>query len=70
MINYELPRQAWVTIKIYDILGRSVSTLFEGSQEAGCQSVIWDAGDVSSGIYLYKLQAGDYIETRKMLLIK
>ena len=70
MIKYELPAQSQVTITIYDILGRMVSTLEDAVQPAGYHELIWNAEDLSSGVYFYKLQAGDYVETRKMMLIK
>jgi parallel beta-helix repeat protein len=70
MIKYELPTQSRVKIDIYDILGRRVATLEDAVEPAGYHQLIWNAEGVSSGVYLYKLQAGDYIETRKMMLIK
>lgn len=70
IIKYELPHQSLVTIEVYDILGRRVSNIHDGLQPEGYHQVIWDAEDISSGIYFYKLQAGNYIETKKMMLIK
>ncbi len=58
------------TIDIYDILGRKVASLTDRQQPAGYHQVLWHADDLSSGIYFYKLQAGNYIETKKMLLLK
>ena len=69
-IEYVLPEQTNVTIAIYDILGRNVLTLLEENQWAGYHSVTWNAHDFSSGIYFYRLQADDYIESRRMLLLK
>ncbi|MCP4580458.1 MAG: T9SS type A sorting domain-containing protein [candidate division Zixibacteria bacterium] len=69
-IKYELPNQARVTIDIYDILGRKVTTLIDRQQQAGYHQAIWQADDFSSGMYFYKIQAGDYIESKKMLLLK
>jgi hypothetical protein len=74
-IAYYLPRDCHVRVIIYNILGQAVKTLFEGHQGAGLQTLIWngrdDAGvELSSGVYLYRLQADDFIETRKMMLIK
>ncbi|MCP4582131.1 MAG: T9SS type A sorting domain-containing protein [candidate division Zixibacteria bacterium] len=68
-INYQLPRSADVTIEIFDLLGRRVTTLVNEQLLAGSYHVIWHADNISSGIYFYKLRAGDYIETRKMLLV-
>ncbi|MCP4582128.1 MAG: T9SS type A sorting domain-containing protein [candidate division Zixibacteria bacterium] len=69
-IKYELPHQSQVTIDIYDILGRRVTSLVDNRQSAGYHQAIWQADDFSSGMYFYKLQAGDYTETKKMLMLK
>ena len=70
VIRYSLPEPSDVVIEIYDILGRRVETLVNEEQPAGYHQIIWDAEDASSGMYFYRIQAGDYIDTRKMLLIK
>ncbi len=70
MIKYNLPEQSDVTIEIYDILGRRVETLVQSEQQAGYHQVVWDAEDASSGIYFYRIQAGDFVETRRMLLLR
>jgi hypothetical protein len=69
-IEYALPRESDVTIEIYDILGRRVETLVQGQQQAGYHQVVWDAGSRSSGLYFYRVEAGKYTETRKMVLLK
>jgi len=74
-LRYDLPEQANVNIIIYDMLGRQVRTLLNQTQDAGFKSVIWDATNnqgvpVSAGVYLYKIQAGEYISTKKMVLLK
>ncbi len=69
-IRYNLPKTSDVAIDIYDLLGRKVQTLYNGAQPAGLHSVIWNADRFSSGMYFYKIQAEDYIETKKMLLLK
>jgi len=74
-LRYDLPEQATVNIIIYDMLGRQVKTLINQTQEAGYKSVIWNATNdygkpVSAGIYLYQIQAGEYISTKKMVLLK
>jgi len=69
-IRYNLSIPADITIDIYDILGRKVETLISIKQPAGEHQVIWDAMDKSSGMYFYKLQAGNYSEAKKMLLLK
>jgi len=70
VISYSLPFSANVTIDIYDILGRHVESLLNVQQTMGNHQVIWEADDFSSGVYFYKLQAGDYTETKKMVLLK
>ena len=75
VLKYDLPQRADVTLTIYDILGRQVRTLVSGIEEPGFRSVIWDATDdlgrhVGAGVYLYQIQAGDFTQTRKMLLLR
>ncbi|MCX7877142.1 MAG: choice-of-anchor B family protein [Ignavibacteria bacterium] len=69
-IEYELPRNAYITIKIYDIKGSEVSVLVDDYKRAGRYSVNYDASDLSSGIYIYTLQSGSYRISRKMILAK
>ncbi|NIR63496.1 MAG: T9SS type A sorting domain-containing protein, partial [Aliifodinibius sp.] len=74
-IRYSLPKSAHVTLKIYNSVGQEVKTLVDQSQSAGFKSVQWDATNragqtVSSGIYLYKIQAGDFVQIRKMVLLR
>jgi len=70
IIHYNLPEPSQVTIDIYNILGRRVETLVNRQQQVGYHQAIWNAVGFSSGVYFYKIQAGDYTETRKMLLLK
>ena len=74
-LRYDLPEQTHVNITVYDMLGRQVKTLINHTQDAGYRSVIWNAINdygkpVSAGIYLYQIQAGEYISTKKMVLLK
>ena len=74
-LRYDLPENGHVNITIYDMLGREVKTLINQTQDAGYRSIIWDATNdygkpVSAGIYLYQIQAGKYINTKKMVLLK
>jgi hypothetical protein len=69
-IGYELPHEADVSIEIFDIAGRRVDAIHAGKQAAGRHSASWDANGFSSGVYLYRLKAGEYSETRKALLLK
>jgi len=59
-----------VSIDFFDILGRKIGTLAEGIKQAGEHQAIWDAIDQSSGIYFYRIKAGDKIETKRMMLLK
>ena len=69
-IRYGLPENAYVTIEVYDLLGRCVDVLVNEHQKAGYHMATWKAEDQTSGSYLYKIQAGDFIETKKMMLVK
>ncbi len=69
-IRYSTTKPSKVSIEIYDILGRKMNTLLNKQQPAGYHQAIWSADDFSSGIYFYQIKAGDYIETRKMVLMK
>ena len=69
-IGYDLSRKSYVKLCIYDILGRQVQTMYDGQQTAGYHQVTWNGEIFPSGMYFYKLQAGDYSETKKMILIK
>jgi hypothetical protein len=70
VISYQLPVTSDVTLKVYDILGREVATLVDEMKSAGSCEVKFDASKLSSGIYFYKIQAGSYTETRKLVLMK
>lgn len=70
VINWQLPVNSHVTLKIYDILGKEVVTLVDEIKEAGSYSVRFNASNLPSGRYLYKLEAGSFVESKKMLLIK
>jgi hypothetical protein len=74
-LHYDLPENSFVNITIYDMLGRKIKTLINETQDASYRSIIWDATDnngepVSAGIYLYQIQAGEYMQTKKMVLLK
>ena len=68
-INYSIPKESFVTIKVFDSLGRLVKTIVNETKRAGNYSVAFDADKLASGIYYYQLKAENYIETRKMTLI-
>jgi carboxypeptidase T len=70
VINYQIKNQENVSIKIYDMLGKVVMTLVNENQSAGNYSVSFDGSRLSSGLYYYKLQSGEFSDTKKMLLVK
>ena len=70
VISFRLAVNSFTSIKIYDILGREITTLVNEMLSPGTYEVEWNAGNYSSGVYYYKLSAGEYKETRKMILIK
>jgi len=69
-IRYELPKASYVTLKIYNVLGQEVATLVNEEKPAGNYEVNFNASNLSSGVYFYKIKAGSYVETKKMNLIK
>jgi len=69
-IGYDLATAGNVTLKIYDISGRLVETLVDEHQDAGSYNLTWDASDISSGVYFYKLSTADYSCTKKMNLLR
>ncbi len=69
-IKYQIPSTSYIKLIIYDILGREVKKLVNNKQEAGIYQVEWDASNFSSSIYFYKLVAGDFIDSKKIVLLK
>lgn len=69
-INYSIPKQSYVTLNIYDELGRIVSELVNELQSPGIYEINFNGSNLASGAYFYRIQAGDFVETKKMLLIK
>jgi hypothetical protein len=69
-ISYELPSRSFVSLKMFDVLGREVATLVNEEKPAGTYSVTWDARNVASGMYFYRLQAGSFTDTKKLILMK
>ncbi len=70
VIQYQLTGVVHVTLRVYDVLGREVATLVNGSETPGIHEVTFDAGSLPSGVYFYRLTAGNHIATKKMLVIK
>ena len=69
-IKYSLTKESQVSLKVFDILGREVETLVNLNQKAGSYAVNFNASKLASGVYIYRLQAGDFIQSMKMMLIK
>lgn len=70
IIRYELPIASRVTLEVFDVLGRRVSTLVDAQQAAGRHEVLFDASSLSSGQYLVRIQAGSFVEVRAITLMK
>lgn len=70
IISYQLPLKIHITLEVYDLLGRKVETLVDKDESAGYKTVTFDASTLPSGIYFYRLEAGAYYETKKLLLLK
>ena len=69
-IEYSIPKTSFVTLKVYDILGREVVMLVNEEKSVGNYKAEFNGSNLSSGIYFYKLQAGDYTSVKKMVLLK
>ena len=70
VISYQIPVNTYVTLKVYDMLGREVKTLVNERQTAGTHLVTFDAGNLASGVYFYRMQAGSFVQTKKLILMK
>jgi hypothetical protein len=69
-IRFGLPTESTISITIYNILGAEVMTIFTGFRRAGYHEVVFNAGSLPSGMYVYQLRAGEFIQTKKMVLLK
>jgi ligand-binding sensor domain-containing protein len=69
-IQYSLLNRSKVTLKVYDILGNELKTLVNEEKDQGVYTINFDANNLASGLYLYRLQAGDFVQTKKMILMK
>lgn len=69
-ISFEIPSSAQVTLKVFDLFGREVATLVNEDMTPGNHEAVWDAGGVASGVYFSRIQAGGFVQTRRMLLLK
>jgi hypothetical protein len=69
-LEFSIPTKCRVVLEVFNILGQSVARLVDGEQAAGTYRTTFDASKLSSGVYLYQLKAGDFVQARKMLLVK
>jgi hypothetical protein len=69
-IRYHVPKRTYVTLKIHDVMGREVAKLVNGEQDAGAYDIVWDAQGLTSGVYYYRISAGDFTSVRKLILMK
>ncbi len=69
-IRYQLPVASEVKLEVYDVLGKKVATLVSERQAAGYYQYVWNADGLTSGVYFYRLQAGTFTQTKKMILVK
>ena len=69
-LNFTLPIEVELSITVYNLQGREVSTLIDGNMNAGYHSVVWNADSHSSGVYFVKMVAGNYVNTQKLMLVK
>jgi hypothetical protein len=69
-IEYSLPADEFVNLTVYDVLGNTITTLVNEKKQTGSYEVIFDASDLSSGVFFYKLTAGEYVNIKKMVVIR
>lgn len=69
-IEYQLPKDTRVVLKVYNLLGQEVATLMDGNQKAGYYTARWNAQNFATGVYIYRLYSKDFVQTKKMLLLK
>ena len=70
IIRYDVQKRSYVTLMVYNLLGQNVTQLVDQEKEAGYHEITFNASHLPSGLYIYRLQAGEYVESRKMLLLK
>lgn len=70
VINYQIPEKSRVSLKVYNLLGREVATLFQGIRRPGNYEATFNGSGLASGVYFYELRSADFVETKKLLLLK
>ena len=69
-IEFALPKSAFVTLKVFNLLGEEVATLIAEQRSAGLHKLNWDARGLASGVYLYRLEAGSFRQSKKLILMR
>ena len=69
-VHYEVPQATYVKITVYEVLGREVATLVNELKQPGRYEAVFDGRNLASGVYLYRMQAGSFVQTRKLLMIR
>ena len=69
-IKYSIPKASFVTLKVYDILGREINTLVNKEQKVGVYKIQFNSNKLSSGVYFYKITAGNFVNTKKFIILK
>ncbi|NWF90939.1 MAG: T9SS type A sorting domain-containing protein, partial [Ignavibacteriaceae bacterium] len=69
-ISFSIPENSFVTLKVYDVLGSEVAELVNGQIEAGIHKVNFNAFNLNTGVYFYTIKAGNFTETKKLMLVK
>ena len=69
-ISYQIPENNFVTLKVYDAIGNELAALVNENKQSGIYEVTFNAVELTSGVYFYRLQAGSFVETKKMLILK
>jgi len=69
-IEFALPKSAFITLKVYNLLGEEVATLVAEKRSAGIHKINWEATGLASGVYLYRLEAGEYVQNKKLILLR
>ncbi|NMB82039.1 MAG: T9SS type A sorting domain-containing protein [Ignavibacteria bacterium] len=69
-ISYQIPENNHVTLKVFDMIGNEVETLINEEKPAGYHTITFDAENISTGVYFYQLKVGDFVSTKKLILMK